>query len=191
MSVELFTAMIVLLLFGQVARPAPSSAEEEGVEAQYARAQLQLAEANLQRIQQINRKLSRSVPANVVAEYERSVEVAKTQVQQAQSGAAENEYQVWLRRAEAAWKTADTTWKSSVAVNQRAPNTFEALDIERFRLRTEVTRLQLERGKQLAGGAREAQLQWQLDVLNYELERQKEENSRIVPFVRYYPYRWR
>lgn len=193
MSAGLFTTMALLLVGqpGQLGRPAPSNAEDENVEVRYARAQLQLAEANLQRVQQINRRLSRSVPASVVAEYERSVGVADTQLKQAQSDAARDEYQVWLRRAEAAWKTADATWKNSTAVNQRSPGTFEALDIERFRLRAEVTRLQLERGRQFAGASREVQLQWQLDVLNYEIERQKEENSRIAPFVRYYPNWWR
>src|SRR4051794_23384515 len=41
--------------------------------------------------------------------------------------------------------------QNSAAVNKRAPGTFEALDIERFRLRAELTRLQFERGQLLAG----------------------------------------
>ena len=73
-----------------------------------------------------------------------------------------------------------------MAANQRAPGSFEALDIERFRLRAEVTRLQLERGQLLAHASREAQLAWQLELVNNEVQKLKEE-SRTAPFS----YAWR
>jgi hypothetical protein len=193
MHVQLSTAIIILLIsqLGAPPKPAPSDAADESVELRYARAQLQLAEASLKRVQQINSRLARSVPVSVVAEFEQSVAVAKTKMQLAQAGNDKDGFQVWLRRAEVAWKSADTTWKNSAAVNKRAPGTFEVLDIERFRLRAELTRLQFERGQLLAGASREAQVQWQLDGLNYEVERLKEESSRVAPFVRYYPSWWR
>jgi hypothetical protein len=188
MSTELLR-VIAILLVGQLKQsgpPAPTDAAPESVEVRYSRAQLQLAQANLQRVQDINRRLPRSVPASVVADYERGVDVATAQLEQSQAGVGRNEFAVWLRRAEAAWKSGETAWKNAVAANQRSPRTFGALDVERLRLRAEVTRLQWERGQQLAAAPRESQLQWQVDVLNYELERQKEEGPRVAPFIRYY-----
>ena len=100
----------------------------------YARAQMQLAEANLNRVEQSNKRVARSVPSSVVAEYQHDVQVAKTRLEQATAGQAASEFQVWLQRAEAEQRTAETTWKNATAVNGRVPGTFDPLDIERFRL---------------------------------------------------------
>jgi hypothetical protein len=77
-----------------------------------------------------------------------------------------------------------------VAGNRRLQGTFEELDVDRFRLRAEVARLQLERGKELAAAPRAAQLEWQVELLNNEVDRLKEEQTRVAPFVRYYPIYW-
>src|SRR5580704_17286646 len=109
MVTQLLTA-IVLFLAGQVPQPsspAPAGASaSETIDVRYARAQLQLAQANVQRVQQINQRLARTVPASVVAEYQRDRDVAKAQMQQAESRAAEDPFAVWLSRADAIWKNA-------------------------------------------------------------------------------------
>ncbi len=170
---------------------APSDAASESVEVRYARAQLQLAEANLNRIEQSNKRLPRSVPSSVVAEYQRDVQVSKTRLEQATAGRAASEFQVWLQCAEAEQKTAETTWKNATTVNSRAPGTFDPLDIERFRLRAEVAKLQLERGKTLADSAHETQLQWEIDLLDNQVQRLKEESNRTTPYIHVYPsWRW-
>jgi hypothetical protein len=176
--------------WGQAAvPPAPSDQAAEGLEVRYARAQLQLAEANLQRVEQINKRLARSVPSSVVADYQQDAQVARRQLQQSLSGQPSSDFQVWIGRAQAEWKTAETYWKNATAVNARSPGSFEALDIERFRLRAEVARLQMDRGEALVDASREAQLQWEVELLNNQVQRLKEETSRLTPFVRYYPYR--
>ena len=184
---------IVFLLAGQVSGPAvPAPADvaaSETIDVRYARAQLQLAEANLQRVQQINSKLARTVPASVVAEYQRDLDVAKTQMQQAESRAGDDPFGVWLRRADTIRKNADTIWKNAATINRQSPGTFETLDVERFRLRAEVTRLQVERGLLLAHAPREAQLQWQIELVNNEVQRLKEE-SRSAPFSRFWKVWW-
>lgn len=117
------------------ATSAPSETNSESVEVRYARAQLQLAEANLNRVEQMNKRLARSVPDSVVAEYQQNVRVAKTRLEQAVVAPAASEFQVWLQRALAERNTAEKTWKNATAVNGRSPGAFEPLDIERFRLR--------------------------------------------------------
>lgn len=170
--------------------PAPGDSKPESVDVRYARAQLQLAEANLRRVEQSNKKLPRSIPSSVVSEYQREVQVAKTRLDQATAGKAASDFQIWLQRADAEQKSAETSWKNAAAVNARAAGTFDPLDIERFRLRSEVAKLQLERGQALVDAGHEAQMQWEMDLLDNQVQRLKEESGRASPFIRLYPYWW-
>jgi hypothetical protein len=186
----------LLLVAGQAAAapPKPESTAAD-LELQYARAKLQLAQTNLKRVEQMNRRLARSVPASVVAELQSDVAEADRQVEAA-SGGQQGEFGVWLRRAESEAQSASLRWKNAVAANERlrkskdAKAVFDQWDIERFRLRAEVCRLQWERGKSLAAAPRAAQLEWQIELLNNEVERLKEEAPRVSPFIRYYPVYW-
>ena len=188
MHSQILIAVVGWLCLGQLSQEAATrDAAGESVEVRYARAQLQLAEANLQRIEESNKRVARSVPASVVAEYRYDVEVAKARLAQVTGGKAGGEFQVWLRRAEAEQESAETSWQSASAANQRVPGTFAALDIERFRLRAEVARLQFERGRTLVDAGREAQLAWQVDLLDNQVQRLKEEAGRATSFVGFYP----
>jgi hypothetical protein len=192
----------LLLVAGQAATstapatapPPPKTADS--LELQYARAKLQLAETNLKRVEQINRRMPRSVPSSDVDEFKNDVREAQQQVSEATAGRESGEFGVWLRRAQSDMQSATTRWKNAVAANERLRNSksakeiFDALDVERFRLRAEVTRLQWERGKTLVGAARDVQLAWQVELLNNEIDRLKEDASRVSPFIRYYPIYW-
>jgi hypothetical protein len=184
--------LVTVVCLGQLSHTrAPSNTISESIEVRYARAQTQLAEANLNRVEQSNKRVARSVPSSVVAEYQRDVKVAKTRLEQATAGRAASEFQVWLQRAEAEQKTAETTLKNAMAVNGHAPGTFDPLDIERFRLRAEVAKLQLERGQKLADSGLEAQLQWKIDLLDNQVQRLKEESRRTPSSIDSYPsWRW-
>lgn len=186
--VMLLTA--VSLLGQQMQLPPPSNPAAENVEVRYARAQLQLAEANLGRVDQSNKELERTVPSSIVAEYQDDVRVAKTRLQKATAGESANGFQVWLTRAEAERRAADTAWTNATAVNQRAAGTFVPLDVERFRLRAEVAKLQLERGQSLVNAGREAQLQWQSELLDNQVQRLKEEMRNGAQDVGLYPRWW-
>ena len=131
---QIESLIAVLCLLGQVANaPATNDRATESVEVRYARWQMQLAEANLKRVEQSNKQVARSVPSSVVAEYRHDVDVAKTRLERATAGGAAGDFQVWLQRAAAEQKAAETAWKSAVAANGSAPGTFAPLDIERFR----------------------------------------------------------
>jgi hypothetical protein len=183
---------LAVCLLGQVTQtPAPNGASFESVEVRYARAQLQLAEANLNRVEQRNKQVERSVPSSVVSEYQHDVLVAKTRLEQTTADRAASEFQVWLQRAEAERSTAETTWKNATDVNARVPGTFQPLDIERFRLRAEIAQLQLERGHKLVDSGREAQLQWEADLLDNQVQHLKEESRQSTPYAGFYPiWRW-
>jgi len=162
----------------------------ESIEVRYARAQVQLAEANLKRVQQSNKQTPRSVSGSVVAEYQDDVRVARIRLKQATAGRAAA-FQVGLQRAEAERRTAEMAWKKATAANERATGTFSAIDIERFRLRAEVAKLQLERGLALVDSGREAQLQWEVDMLHNQVQRLQEESRGPTSLIlRYYYPDW-
>jgi hypothetical protein len=164
-----------------------SPPDSESLELRYARAQLRLAEANLKRVEQSNERVAGAVPGSVVAEYQYDVEVAKTRLEQVTAGDSASAFQCWLRRAQAEHRAAETIWKNATAVNRRLPGSFKAHDMERFRLRAEVARLQLERGRLLVDARLEAQLQWKTDLLDNQVQRLKEESRRATTFVDIYP----
>lgn len=166
--------------------PAPKDAASENLQMRYARSRLKLAQANLQRVEEMNRKLDRTVPSSVVSDFKREVIEAELQFQQASSETGDG-FDIWLRRAENAWRSATTRWQNAQTANKQVKDTIPALDVERFRLRVEVAQLQWERGKALAKAPREEQLAWQVDLLSDEVELLREETSRVAPFVRYYP----
>ena len=170
------------------AEPAPAGAAKQSVELQYSRAQLKLAEANLARLQQLNKKVARTVPASVIAERQQQVEVARVRLQQVEAGEAGDDFAVWLRRAKAAQAEAATRWQQAVAVNQRAAGTIDAKDVERYQLRAEVCRLQYERGRELVDAPREEQMAWRVELLTNELDWVRDEATRIMPSARYYYY---
>jgi hypothetical protein len=182
--------MCVLLVMGQAPKPArepaPQDAAGENLETRYARTRLKLAQANLQRVEHMNRKLDRTVPSSVVADFKREVGEAELQFQNA-SAEKTSAFDVWLRRAENAFRSATTRLQGALAANKQVKDTIPAIDVERFRLRAEVAQLQWDRGKSLAKAPREAQLAWQVELLSDEVELLREETSRMAPFVRYYP----
>ena len=169
---------------------AESKIAPESVEVRYAQAQLQLAEANLSRVQQSNQQMERTVPSSIVAEYEDDVRVAKTRLQQSTAGDSGGRFRVWLARAVAEERDAATVWQKATAANQSVPNTFAEIDVERYRLRGEVAKLQLERGQSLANASREAQLQWQAELLDNQMQRLKEENRDAAQLMGLYPRWW-
>jgi len=188
-ALRIAAALVVSSLAVDGVLPAQAEPPAENLQLQYAQAKLQLAQANLKRIEQINERLKRSVPAGVVAEFRSNVDEATLQVRQAETPDA-SEFDVWLRRAQSESQLATSRWKRAVAGNRRLKGTFEELDVERFRLRAEVARLQFARGQKLADAPRAAQLEWQVELLNNEVDRLKEERARATPSARYYPIYW-
>jgi len=162
----------------------PTGAPAEALEVRYAKAQLRLAEANLARVERINQRLAKVVSPDVVAEYRQELDVAKSLVKSAE-GAAGAKFDVWLQRAAAGARSTQSAWRSVAAAERRVPGTFDPLDIERLRLRAEVARLELARGKSMAASPRLVQVEWQMDLVGGELQRLKED-LRSPPTSRTY-----
>lgn len=152
-------------------------ADDASLDAQYAAAKLRLAEANLARVERMNRRVANVVPASVVDDYRRDVAVAQARVAQG----APDAMGVWLQEVERDWRAADAAWRSAEAANDRTRGTVDPLDVDRLRLRAEVLRLNLERGRSLQAQPREAQIAWRISALNDELEQLVETVRRSPP----------
>lgn len=162
---------------------------EETLELRYAEAQLALARANLTRAESANQRVPNAVSANVVAAYKNDLEVARLRVDKLRAGGPES-IQVWLRAAEVNWKLADSRYRSSLAANQRNANTVNQFDVERYRCRAEVCRLDFERGRAVANQPREKQLEWRISMLNDQIERLNEAVFRSPPTRTIDPFWW-
>jgi hypothetical protein len=162
------------------APPAPESSDKESLVVRCARAQLQLAEATLEKAKQTNKRTPRLLPTDMISQLTDDVEIAKAQLASAQQTTEVDSLTGWLRRAQSALRGAEVNLKNANNVNQQAPGTFHPLDIDRLRLRVEIAKMQLERGKSLANASPDAKLQWQVDMLNDEVARLREQTAKIV-----------
>lgn len=182
---------VACVLGNAVVRSGPAEdVKRANLEVQYAKAQLRVAELNLQKLKRSNVRLARTVPADVVGEYQQDVEVARLQVQAAESGDKADVFAVWLRRAAANETAAQAQWKSAVAANQASQNAIDPLDVERLAARAQMAKFQRERGRLLTAGPADAQTQWQISLLADDVQRLKEELLRGEPAARIYT-RWR
>jgi len=176
----------------RLASPAgePVTPQEESPELRYATAQWRLAEANLKRMLRMNEKVPNSVSANVVDVYQGEVDMARQRVEMLKQGRETDSFQAWLRRAEAGHKSAEALYRSILAANQRMAGTVDGLDVERLRLRVELAKAALERGRALSDKPAESRLAWQVDMLQDEVQRLQEELLRNTPATRIVPW-WR
>lgn len=170
----------IAFTMAQSAEPPRPEGTPRDFDTEYAEAKLDLAKANLKRAEEMNQKVSNAVSANVVAEYRQDLEVAKLRLEDAKQGNSDV-FGIWLRSAEKKATAAKTAWESAVAANKRTKGTVEATDLERLRLRSQVLRLNFERGQSLATQSREAQLEWRVSSLGDEVERLSEVVLRHAP----------
>lgn len=165
--------------------------------AAYAQAKLQLAEANLERVQRLNERVSNAVPADVVNDCRRDVQLAQERLAAVKAGRDE-EFSLWQAEAQRTWKSAEAAWKSAAAANQRQAGAVPAVDVERLRLRAEVYRTNFERSSELAAAPRDAQLAWRASFLNDQVEQLTEtvlrgspaRTSRPIGDYRYWDYHY-
>ncbi len=165
-------------------------ASPANLELRYAKAQYKLAETSLKKLELTNQRFPKTVSASVIADYAEDLAIAKAQLESAQQNAGADLFAGWVRRVESNLKTAEASYTSAQTANQRQPGTVDTLDLERLRLRVEISKLQLERGRMLASAPLDQKLEWQVQVLNDEVARLKEQTSRIAPQTRVYPWRY-
>ena len=169
------------------AKEAEHAGGQESLDVRYAQAQVALAEANLKRLREMNQKVAGSVSADTLVSFERDANVARAVLRAAQSGADADEFDVWLRRADADVGYSAVQWRGAVAANRRVAGVISPTDVERRRLRLEMNRLELQRGQALVHAAADRKLAWQLSLINNEMQQLKDEVRQTVPTAPLYP----
>lgn len=160
------------------AAPAAKGSDEkeaESIAVRYARAQLRVAELTLQKALAMNKRLAGTLVSGMVSQFSDEVELSKLRLQAAMSSSEIDPLQACLQRAELSVRTAETKLKKASETNQQVPNTVSQVDLERLRAGIEVARLRLEYGRSLVSASSESRLQWQIELLNDELARVKEQ----------------
>jgi hypothetical protein len=181
------TAFLVAIVIGMCSHIAADPARSRSLkldgpnlDVQYAQARLELAKANLKRVEVMNRRVARAVSPNVVAQYRNDLVLAELRLQLA-LGANSDPYSSWLKAAELNWKSAKADWQSAVAANDKQPGTVNELDVEKLRLQAELFRIGFDRGQALADSSRQSQLEWRLSMLGDEVDRLSESVFRAAP----------
>lgn len=151
-----------------------AAADKEPIEVRYARARLKLAELNLQKAQELNKKMGGTLIGGTVSLFSDDVDFARYQLQLAQHPEA-NALRASIARAEMDLRLAEGRMKKTVETNQRAPEVVSNADVDRAKVRVEVARLRVERGKSLENASADVKLQWQIDLLADELAAVKEQ----------------
>jgi hypothetical protein len=166
--------------------PPPGNGQPEPLAIRYARAEVALAEAGLNKVEGMNKRVRGAVSGDVAHAYQRDLEIAKLQLQVALSENRKTEFDVWLRRAESATTDAEMLWRGAVAANQRAAGAVDSLEVERLRQVFQLAKLELERGQSVAQGTAEARLAWQLEFVNGQVERALDQLRQSTPSSRVY-----
>jgi hypothetical protein len=166
--------------------PEPGNGTPEPLEVRYARAEVDLAEASLARIEATNKRVNRAISGDVARAYARDLDIAKLQLQVALGGSKKTDFDVWLRRAESAAADAELLWRSAAAANQRTAGAVEPLEVDRLRRVSDLAKLQFERGQSVTSGSAEARLRWQLDFVSGQLDRAMEQLRQNTPNSRVY-----
>ncbi len=126
-------------------KPANAPGGGESLEMRDARAQLQLAETNLRKVQKTNEKFAKTLSAAVISEYVEDLAIAKTQFENVSRGQFD-QFPTWLSAAKSNWKSADAHYRNAYSASQRQAGSVDPIDLQRLRLRVEVTKLQYEAG---------------------------------------------
>ena len=138
-----------------------------------ARLHVQLAEAGLKRVQAMNQRLAKTVSADVVAAYQHDLDVAKLRLKLASPDAKGNHFDLWLERARADAAADEAVWRAADTANQKSPGVLDPNEVERLRLAFELDKLELQRGEALASGPVEGRVEWELCLVNTEIQRLK------------------
>jgi acyl-coenzyme A thioesterase PaaI-like protein len=169
-----FTVCAATLYQSGSAAPAKESAAES-LDVRCARAKLRLAELTLQKAQEMNRKVAGTLTGGLIAQFADDVQLAKLQLQNATRPEGLDAHQAYMLRAELIRHQADARLKRAKEADQRSPGVVSANELERFSLEADIAQIRVERGQSLADASPDAKLQWQVDMLNDELARVKEQ----------------
>lgn len=148
-----------------------SGKQAQSFAVQVAKANLQLAQMNLERMEQLNKKVPGTLITGMVQQFSEEVALAKTELEIAQKYPSGNSYLATVERMRLALDSAKDRAKRALTAHEQAPEIVTKNDVERIRQMAIIADLQLQRGMALADASPSDQLQWQMEVYGDELDR--------------------
>lgn len=150
---------------------AAKAARDEAVRqlnVKYAQLYLKLAKVNLEKAQSLNNRVAGAFSAVEVDRLTRLVQLAEDRLKSVQKSGKQSE--AYRQSAEATVNSAESTYRKSLATNERYPGAVSPLEVERQRLTLELAKLALEKAN-LIGGSNDALagLQWEVDQLREDM----------------------
>ena len=145
----------------------------------YARAYLKYVEATLGLAESKNRRVPQTIPAARVDRMREEVEVARKLLTVAESDSPGDDFPVFVRLAEAVHNVAQDQLNRAMEIHGRVPTPDSQLELERLRLRKELTLITLEHGQSLVGASRDEQTRWKINLLYNPVLRLSEQVSEL------------
>lgn len=156
----------------QASAGSAAAAEElQSLNERYAKTSRRLAQLNLQRAIDANRKIARAVSSTEVERLRQIVNLAEDEVRKEMAAGKEQGASMNVRTASANAKVAIAEWRKAQAANEREPGTVTADEMERLRLTAELAQLGLAR-ERAAGNTQSVvgELEWQIAQLRQEVQ---------------------
>lgn len=185
MTLRRLAAMTVVLVIGvAVGRSTGSAAgdeeqkQAEALAVQCAAAELKLAEMNLARAQELNKKVPGTLVRGMMQQFSDEVDRAKTELEIAKKAPQGDPYQACIERVKLDLRTAEARAKEGLETHERAPTVVTKNDVERMRLVAIIADLQLQRGMSLANAPAEEKLKWQFEILSDDVD-----NIRVFTYL--------
>jgi hypothetical protein len=172
---QLAAVLVILAVGVALGRTAGSAQKEEQKQPStlaldWAKARLKLAEMNLARMQELNKKVAGTLVGSMIREFSEEVEEAQIELKIVEKHPGGNPYLACIERMKLALRSAEDRAKRALETHQKAPEVVTKSDVERMRQAAIMADLQLQRGLELEGATPHEQLQWQLEVMGNDLD---------------------
>ena len=158
----------------------PATDANESLEVRYARAYLQLAQADLQIAVEENEKVPGTYPEAAIELLRRVVVIAEEQLKHALGESAHDLHSVHIRQEEAAVTEAESDLQRTLAANRRLPRLVGPTQLRRAHLRVEVAKLALAKARAVNAHSLPEHTQWQLEELRMELLQLRSQVQKLL-----------
>ncbi len=156
----------------QADRPStPTSPALMEFQSQYSQLNLKLAQLELQRALDVNRRIPNTFSQAAIAALRQSADLAKLHVEQIQKHTKDPLYGLYIGSEEASMKIAENEYRSALGTNERLQNTYSPDDLERLKLTYEVAKTRWEYARELESQPPLTRIEWQLELMREEMVR--------------------
>jgi len=152
------------------ATTADQNEDQESLSVRYARAHLTLANLDLQRAMDVDKRYPNILPAAALESLKRHVEIDRAQLKQAQEAPYGNFHDIYTRSAQNAVAMAEADLKRKREVFARMPDNTTKYDAERAEAVLEIAKLHHEVTDEKESSISSMMyLQWQIEMLRNQL----------------------